>query len=397
MGVQSLCSANQSYINKIGTAAKNIETDALKSLNTDFLNKNKKIIGATLVGGIAVASLVAAGRYHKINQLAQNIDFTPAKTIEEAKEFALKHLHIKNFELEDLNCANYVNEALTNFNNTSSKHKRLVSNVVKDISKEGELDCFAFTCGNKLVKGVLGINEEAFQDIEWELLQFVNNKSIDEFFEKFDKSSSPIQIEESMQNLFKKFKSGQELTFNEEVELRQFNCKYILDNDAKLYGGGASMFANMLSDEKCLKYLNDNNLPKSIKEFMSLDEKKQKKIVQQIFKNTDYKYEFKSCGPFSIIFHELGHILHKENIGSSKFNSIWRQKTLTCDEDIMNAIAEALDDKNPLTQIIMDEVSWYGAMDDLEFVAEVFAALKNGTKFCAEIMDKYIALGGVMP
>lgn len=208
MGVQSLCSANQSYINKIGTAAKNIETDALKSLNTDFLNKNKKIIGATLVGGIAVASLVAAGRYHKINQLAQNIDFTPAKTIEEAKEFALKHLHIKNFELEDLNCANYVNEALTNFNNTSSKHKRLVSNVVKDISKEGELDCFAFTCGNKLVKGVLGINEEAFQDIEWELLQFVNNKSIDEFFENLIKVHPAYKLKKVCKIYSRSLKAG---------------------------------------------------------------------------------------------------------------------------------------------------------------------------------------------
>ena len=75
-----------------------------------------------IVAGIAIGltaiGLIARGRFKNTQKLAEHIEFTSAKTIEEAKELAKTHLKIENFDTAgDLEIANWINEGLTRVNN----------------------------------------------------------------------------------------------------------------------------------------------------------------------------------------------------------------------------------------------------------------------------------------
>lgn len=61
-------------------------------------------------------------------QLAENIEFIPAKTIKEAIEFGKKNLGIKkykNFEEKDIEAINFLNEGFVNASNMMKGKIRL--------------------------------------------------------------------------------------------------------------------------------------------------------------------------------------------------------------------------------------------------------------------------------
>lgn len=77
--------------------------------------------------GMCIASKGSAGA-KSAKQIAEHIEFKPAKTVEEAKKFAQEKLGVK-LNLEDLEIANYVNEGLVNVNN-KLKGKSVMPNYV---------------------------------------------------------------------------------------------------------------------------------------------------------------------------------------------------------------------------------------------------------------------------
>ena len=88
-------------------------------------------LGALALAGIGtVAYLATRGKVgaKQAQQLAEHIEFKPAKTIEEAKTFAKDRLGV-NIKFDDVDMANYINEALTTANN-ATKGKSVMPNSV---------------------------------------------------------------------------------------------------------------------------------------------------------------------------------------------------------------------------------------------------------------------------
>lgn len=78
-------------------------------------------LGAVAVLGLStLAYVLSRGKIGSsaVKQLAEHIEFKPAKTIEEAKSFAKDNLGV-HIKFDDIDMANYVNEALTTLNNTT--------------------------------------------------------------------------------------------------------------------------------------------------------------------------------------------------------------------------------------------------------------------------------------
>lgn len=127
------------------------------------------LAGAALA--VTVAGLIIRGRLKAVTQLAEHIDFTPAKTMEEAKEFAKKHLKIEKFDTaNDLDMANWVNEGLVNINNKYKGKGHIPKEVrpVPDELKETHKNVIA-TMSARLGKGfymepILTVNVDFFNN-----------------------------------------------------------------------------------------------------------------------------------------------------------------------------------------------------------------------------------------
>ena len=370
--ITSLSSANQTYIN---TKKQTLPQENTTRPERNF-NKKALAIGAVALGAIAVGGLIAAGKFKTAEQLAEHIDFTPARTLEEAKEFASKNLHIRKFKLTDLDTANYVNEALVNFNNNlSTDHRRIVRTVVPSSLKK--------------LNGILAVN--GFQKL------FVN----EEFFKNIDD-----EINKAIKTIKENGISKKLFSFPDSETL----SKMTLKEKMSLYGvmeiNGSNLevnssIANLLSKSKVKDFLKANpDYPQTIEDFLKLEARERQNIAKEIMRKTNtLPINTNSGGPFRLLNHEIGHILHQNNIGTELFAkysdygkladggintfALWRK--------FRNEIG------NKLFYEVMGNVTPYAATTPAEFVAEVYSFLCNGVKFSDDIMELYKKYGGPIP
>lgn len=323
--------------------------------------------------------------------LPSRIDFKPFDTIDDARDFAKEYLKIEEFDLDEdcLEYANYILEGICEFNNTDKSHKRLVKKILKYPDEENGINAPLGICPN----GVMYISKNGFEALEDELEDFRSWERIKNRFENFGKNENFYKIDEHIMEIYDRYRNFESLNLKDKLEL--LDVFKMNTSNKILLGGGNSVYANMLKDEKCAKHINENNYPTNIKSFNKLSERQKVDIINEIADTTGYRYIFKSRGPYYSIFHEMGHAKHFDKIGIKAANNM--AKDFNSAGELNKILQSALDDKNPLVRVIGDEVSAYAMADGCEFVADVFATLKNGNKYCDEIMNKYYSLGGMNP
>jgi len=84
-----------------------------------------------------------------------------------------------------------------------------------------------------------------------------------------------------------------------------------------------------------------------------------------------------SSDPFHFAHHEVGHFKHRNNIGETAYIAIPRDQTMP--------------------EAMAKQVSIYSRTNPVEFVAEVYAGMKAGKIYPADIMAEFDRLGGVKP
>ncbi len=99
------------------------------------LSKNAKLgLGALVLIGLGTAAyILSRGKVgsKSVQQLAEHIEFQPAKTIDEAKVFAKDKLGV-NIKFDDVDMANFINEALVTVNNTTKGKSIMPNSVIVD-------------------------------------------------------------------------------------------------------------------------------------------------------------------------------------------------------------------------------------------------------------------------
>lgn len=75
-------------------------------------------------------SWVSFQGYLPIKTAPQYIDFEPSKDIEQAKNFAKDNLGINFFGIDNLDCANYINEALSKYYNNSADKSIVITSYI---------------------------------------------------------------------------------------------------------------------------------------------------------------------------------------------------------------------------------------------------------------------------
>lgn len=169
-------------------------------------------------------------------------------------------------------------------------------------------------------------------------------------------------------------------------------CFAYLDDDTAIEINENKLHFSKKSFDDDIKFIKKYILALNLPE----DEEKKKLssnltyLCQQCDMRLDGEFVLKS--PYSLVYHEMGHIQHRNNLGKEIFNQISRSPRSKLPEKAKELVDLFIKNK----KTVASRVSDYATESVLEFVAETFAGLCEGVKYDSKVMDLYQKLGGVI-
>lgn len=314
-------------------------------------------LGALALAGIGtVAYLATRGRVgaKQAQQLAEHIEFKPAKTVEEAKKFAQEKLGVVVDGDMSLDVLNFTNEGLCLLKNKSPKTFSIKwiesssigggyhSGGLAQIVHSKAINCYGINFSADYIRHIDDILTKTIKnEVKIGNIKISDGKlKHNELLARADISSDIIDLA----NKFKVNPSG--LSFKDKVKLHMglLDIPETLIIQVEKYNGDISKLA------------------KTIKV---------------------------NSSPFHPIYHEQGHILHRINI-PDKFSKL-DQLDILKQNNISTALTDEFLETHKNTAL---KVSDYAAESPLEFVAEVYAKCLNGQTFSDDVMALYKKYGG---
>lgn len=369
------------------------------------------LAGAALA--VTVAGLIIRGRLKAVTQLAEHIDFTPAKTMEEAKEFAKKHLKIEKFDTaNDLDMANWVNEGLVNINNKYKGKGHIPKEVrpVPDELKETHKNVIA-TMSARLGKGfymepILTVNVDFFNNAH----KFIDKRLKDFGFKVIPRKDGCHELAMHMLPFFNKDKQLDIMLLSEKfvngkaskMDIVALNKSF---NDYYAYShflaeNPMTIINDVYSQKGVVDLLKKHMKQGSFKSVEELGKMTNKEQVDYLFEASDAltglpfnqhpssKILASKRSVFDTLYHEEGHLFHHKNtiLDYEDMHVVYNKQTGKPDK--IGALAKGfLASKEE--QFIASTVSRYAKSSPLEFVAEVYARMLNGEKFGDDVMNLY--------
>ena len=205
MSIQPLSIANSNAINHIHFG--NQVTPSNQTTNTGYttqpypqdsveINGKKKGlsngqkwgIGLGIAAALTATALLLRGKVgaaqEEVTKLAEHIDFTPAKTTQEAIEFAKTKLGVKNYDDRmPLDVMNWVNEGLTNINNVRKDKAKLFDTIAYVPQDEESLACVVNDIDPEF-GAILNVNEKIFENVGEYLKNYIQQSLNDKILYK---------------------------------------------------------------------------------------------------------------------------------------------------------------------------------------------------------------------
>ena len=306
--------------------------------------------------GLGLTALAAGGIYllskgrvgaKQTRQLAEHIDFKPAKTVEEAKKFAQEKMGVNYNDIDDVEVINFVNEWLAGVHNSSklkdsSAYPKFIStdyNMFGDNTLFGMIDSVFKNNGQEGY--MLTINMKNLKSIPDELMKLKKNP-------------------------------------------RGF---WQLDDVGKLYLKGDKFNTTEIND-LVAKVNNYDSSKTTLGESLELYHQINGLATSPL--GNDGKIVLKKLSKFNSLNHELGHMKHYVNgIHSIDMDKIDTYQKLG--KPVPELVTEF---HKPEIQQIIGKVSKYAKESPAEFVAETYAQLKDGVVFSDDVMALYKKYGG---
>lgn len=375
----------------------------------EFVNSNKKPnsnknlllgIGAGLAAAGSIGTviyLIMHGKVGKATQLAEQIDFKPAQTIEEAIQFGKDNLKIKKykgFTENDLEVLNFINEGFTNVSNKLKGTIRLPKTIkYKDLKDSTLAQVGPFSKSFELNKNIFGNMDKTIKDIlkpieESGLIKVSiteNNKMKYSFLKAFDENSIKPLIRQ-----IANYKCGNCKTLKEKVDLYN-SLGVLLDTFNAAKKSPFRIIKQLIENPAVKEACQKSGISTDLEKIKTLSLAEQNQIVAQIFAKTGIKaslsFNIKDNSEFHAIYHELGHLqdvqprcfdtTDNHNFEYSKYPKELK-KWVDNGADIQTA----------------NRVSEYASHGEGEFVAETFAKLMDGAKLPDDVIELYKRVKG---
>lgn len=316
--------------------------------------------------------------------------YVSAKSLRDAEAYAKNKLNIRNYNVSNLDVANYLNKGLSYLNSVTN-------------GKIGALDGVVYTSFAKFNKS-LGVIAFIKSERQYGLMDIFNltkprlNHTLyinRDFFNNVDFFIKNMKIGLLQTSLLKNDKNGLKLNDNfttkdqqKYEKLMNTRLKYLsleekVDLSSYLFTlQDYAMFKQSIVDTSIKKILKDKNKLKSIGNIVQsfsnrLNKNDKFRLLTKMEKKLGIQHPIQIDGKYKILNHEIGHMLHAENDPATYFNPSQYQ--------------EAYFRRN-IYQV--SRVSDYATKNFNEFVAETFAKLVQGIKMPYEIMKLYYQFGG---
>ena len=302
-------------------------------------------IGTVAVLGLGVlAYILTKGKAgsKQVQQLAEHVEFQPAKTVKEAKKFAQEKLGVHYQDVEDVEVVNFVNEWLTGVHNGSKvkDFKAYPKFVSSDYNEIGDNALFGI------------IDEVVKHNGQQGYLLTINMNNLKNI------PNLLMSIKTNPHGIWQAGSAGQVCLKGE-----RFNTKEVQELVAKLN--------------------NYNSSSASLRESIDLYQQIKGLVTSPV--GSDGKVILKKLSMFNSLNHELGHMKHYLNgVTPADMDKIAVYERLK--KDIPEVVT---DFHKPEVQRIAGKVSRYAQESPLEFVAETYAQMKDGVVFSDDVMALY--------
>ena len=366
--------------------------DVADNKDNKKLSTNAKIgIGAGIlsVAGLVAAAIFMKGKTLKPANFAEHIDFKPAQTMEEAVEFAKKHLGVEKFDFgNDVEMANWVNEGLTNISNRF-KGK---ANMPKELRWENATEManykdFIALCDSgkatiSFNKNYIDNSVSNFKELVEEVLK--PSRKNDKIYVPFHLGADK-EVYNEILNLYRRLvktpsKINRFEAMNGCMLMDDYASSLLYFNKNKL-----SILKNKIFNNKdAVDILKKNNISVDVKDYEKLSDEQLKDRVTDIIKLIGYNNgitgtaTMRGNSKFGVLCHEMGHYMHTMN--TSLKDNMWGVLAKKGEEQFLADVQK---------QAIAGKISSYGQRDPREFVAECFSALCAGKKLPDDVMELY--------
>ena len=330
-----------------------------------------------------------------------HVEFSPAKTLKEAKDISKKIWKIKDNEISDLNIANWLNYSFTIASNKLKGKIKLPRHITYNTSKDA-------TASINAALATLNINKNYMEEIKYSITQnfidlFNAKYLVPDFTKKSVKISSKItcqnldQINDLLYTYIEDISNKTDRTsFIDKMILHDtFNAminkiSYIQNNPTKV-------LKDFLKNKELIPEMNKLHIPTDFNQLSKLPKEKQLEIINKILIKYNRKYNLipiETESGSSIILHEIGHLMHYNNM-----NKIKLYDQLSKPEECMNIFGEISSQTKEFKdseeiQAIASYISDYATESPLEFVAETFTKLINNNNLPNDVMDLYKKYNG---
>ena len=374
------------------------QTQTKQPIEPKGLSTSAKVgIGAAAVGAITIGVLLAKGKFSQAKQLAENINFKKAETVEDAIKFGQENLGIKNysgFETADLDVLNLINEGLVNVSNKLKGKAKLPKNVLYESS---DRDFIASVTSDKMN---LFVNKKTFNNLD-EFIKIkidnLNNTGV-KIIDKGDGYGFYIPpyitgLNSSSQVIkdLTRFYGGKLTTFSDKLQLCE-NLDLIGNACLATVKAPNITLKRILSTPGVKEIVEEKGLLTNMTEIEKLPKKQKVNLIYDILfecqgKGKPVGANYKPVSKFQTIYHEMGH-LNDTNLKSHVFAAY--HNCTSADE------VKALNDwvTNPKKMEAAGSISAYAQSDEAEFLAETFAKICDNQEVSEEAMALYKELGG---
>lgn len=368
-----------------------------ESQNEEVSTGAKWGIGLGIAGTLAtVALLIKKNRFSEVKELAENINFSKATSLEEAIEFGKKNLGIKKysgFESKDLDVINWLNEGFVNTSNKLKGKLRMPKYVHYTKGEQLSKNTLAGVITEGKYSGYFAVNKNIFDNLNPKISQNIENLSkIIKINKNGSFNNSPFFSKNSLKPLarkIEKFNNNEINTFDEKVDLLQE--LYTLSNERNSINNAPLLkIKSILELDNVLDILKRNNIETNIQKIKNLSITEQTEFLSKIIdcaktNNIKLVFNHEKGNKFSTIYHEMGHLQDDVVRPQSK-------EKFKTQEEYPSELKEWLD--NSEYQQIAASVSEYSCSGPEEFIAETFAKLISGQKLKQDAIELYKKLKG---
>lgn len=392
--INKQCCSNKSNLEK-QPQKDSFENHSKQNNYQKFIKSSAFILFCIIAFGINYPELLPKFLKRK-RKYPSHVEFIAANNLQEAKEFSKKIWKVERNEISNLNVANWLNYSYTIASNKLKGKIKLPKYITYDNSITAIASINSHSQNLQLNKVYI---EQIDDIIANNFVKLFKLKYFTPDYTQKTLKFAPIITCPNIEHLNKildtfikdQVNKTNNLRFIDKMTL--YDTFYgILHKDRYINNNPSKCFKEILKNNQLVIDMKNLHLPTDIDNITKEPIENQQKLLKLILTKFNRKYNLIPIYTESgcdIILHEIGHLMHYENIyRKSKYLKLSKPQECIDRLGKVSKQTKEFKESNEI-QDIASYISDYATESPLEFVAEAFSKMINNNKLPKNVLDLY--------